>query len=271
MQPQQQFSQFLQANRVRITQILLLIALVGGISFGLYKWYDATHLRLITTEPSSKSEASEYTWVRFRFNKPLRADANKVTISPQVEGKVEVQGKDVVFRPTGSFNMNTEYTAKLAEVTTADGKYKHKEATVKFKITLEGQIPKERYEEVVKTVDVADAQQPRFDGTEAFLDDGLSATQTESLRNELRLFQPKAKEFIIDIASIEPEGVNDEGTFFIDFNIKIDGKDYKARMDYTELDTVKLYLSDEQGSEVFNSDKAREQAGQQQEQQQPQQ
>ena len=69
---------------------------------------------------------------------------------------------------------------------------------------------------------------------------------------------------MIDIASIQPEDVNDEGTFFTDFNIKIDGKDYKGRMDYTELDTIKLYISDEQGNEVYNSDKARAGAGAQQ-------
>lgn len=95
-----------------------------------------------------------------------------------------------------------------------------------------------------------------FDGEDTFIDQGLSTTQVNALKQDFFKFKPTAKTVAIDPASVRPGPHNPDTDigFSTAFSVKVDSASYKGLVRYTDLTSVRLFLYDPQTNKlVFDS------------------
>jgi hypothetical protein len=94
-----------------------------------------------------------------------------------------------------------------------------------------------------------------FMNTGVLINNGLTTDQINVLENEF--FQFKHTEQIVSVVAnsvvLGPYNPNVVEPFVIDFNVLIDGVNYKASVSYTGLETVQLNLYSSGGGLVFSS------------------
>lgn len=98
----------------------------------------------------------------------------------------------------------------------------------------------------------------QYDGFTELTTQGLTQDQSEGLKFALFNFDKDAKKFAIDEASVRQAPYDrDNPTDFVlmTFNITVDDKtSYRASLEkYVDLSTIRLYLKDQGGQQVFDS------------------
>jgi hypothetical protein len=107
----------------------------------------------------------------------------------------------------------------------------------------------------------ADPAAPIFLGTSSLLDNGVAFDQEQDMR--FAIFQyfngkkEKVKEVSVVVDSVKPvpRSADDQNPrFTINFNIVVDRKTtYKVRMEYFDLSSIQLYMSDSSGTQIYDS------------------
>lgn len=94
-----------------------------------------------------------------------------------------------------------------------------------------------------------------FEGTDVFIDSGITSAQLGILRHAFFQYKPTARIVSIKSDTIKPgpHDRNSDSPFTITFSVAIDDAPYQATIGYTGLDTVRLYLYNQTGSLVFDS------------------
>lgn len=95
-----------------------------------------------------------------------------------------------------------------------------------------------------------------FQGMSSFISSGLTTAQVNELIEAFSKFSPKAKNISINPDSLvtAPHDPNKDVGFTINFVATVDSTPYKAAVNYTGLDTVRLILSsDKTGAQIFDS------------------
>jgi hypothetical protein len=106
-----------------------------------------------------------------------------------------------------------------------------------------------------------DPDTPAFYGVTKLLDYGITATQIDDLKYSvfqyIKTSHEKVKQVSINVSSISPVPHDSESESTVDtinFNFVVDNKTtYKVRMDYFDLDSIHLYISDDAGNQVYDS------------------
>ena len=95
-----------------------------------------------------------------------------------------------------------------------------------------------------------------FSGTGALTDSGLTAGQLQNLKEAFFAFSPSASKIAVSPDSVSP-GPRDISSpspiFSMDFRVEIDAASYSAKITYGISDAVKLFLYDNHGGQVFDS------------------
>lgn len=95
-----------------------------------------------------------------------------------------------------------------------------------------------------------------FEGTDALVNNGLTATQVGELEQYFFQLKPSANKVVIDTASVQigPHDLN-TSTFTLNFNVAVDSSAYKSTVSYADPNAVRLQLYEPRsGSQVLDSD-----------------
>lgn len=105
--------------RAKLTMGIILVILAAAATGG-WLFYTQSQFRLVSTIP--QKDAGSVAPVIFKFNRDLdRQTANYFTITPAVQGTIQISGGSFTFQPAGNYTLNTTYTAKLSQVVATDG------------------------------------------------------------------------------------------------------------------------------------------------------
>jgi hypothetical protein len=104
---------------------------------------------------------------------------------------------------------------------------------------------------------------PIYLGFDKLLDHGMTFDQEGNLKTAFDNFS-KTRPKPISQVSIDVDNITaqrDNSSFFLFFNVMVDRSDvFKAKVDYTGLSTIRLYLSDSKGNLVYDSQPVNTQA-----------
>jgi hypothetical protein len=139
------------------------------------------------------------------------------------------------------FLLRSPKTAQTPKTTTYTDPYSHETIT-----DVQGKTP-DTYG--------SDAASPIYLGFDKLVGQGMTYDQIGNLKialdNYSKTIQPPIKEVSLDVDHIKAQ--RDNGTFYLILNLVFDRqKVYMAKVDYTGLNTIHLYLSDA-GKQVFDS------------------
>ncbi len=105
------------------------------------------------------------------------------------------------------------------------------------------------------------AEQPIYLGFSTLLSSGLSKYQLAAVKSALVQYskssQKNFKEFSLDVSSVKTISPNQDDAdpkSTVSFALTADRKiSFGARFEYTDINSMRLYLKDENGSQVFDS------------------
>ena len=97
---------------------------------------------------------------------------------------------------------------------------------------------------------------PVYLGFDALIDQGMTLEQLSTLKlafyNYSQTLPKPIKEISLAVDSIDTE--REGSIWYISFPVRFNRQtDYQAKVDYTDLDTIRLYLSDNDGQVLFDS------------------
>jgi hypothetical protein len=94
-----------------------------------------------------------------------------------------------------------------------------------------------------------------FENMGSLIDHGISSDQIKSIEAYIFQYKRSAKNVVVDPNSIQrlpPDPAS--GEFTVNFNVKIDGSTYSAKLSYSDIEAVRLYLYNSTGgAQVFDS------------------
>jgi hypothetical protein len=230
--------------------ILLLIVVV--ISLGGARPQGA--FRLVSTDPKKGSTPHQYTAITFTFSQTLASTsstANHFSIRPGTPGKTTVSDKSITFTPSQTLDTAAEYTATLEDVTSLDGQTLVN-VTINFKpkYTPYNQLPKDVQKRLnVDPVDVPEAYSSgviAIAGSSLIAERGVTEIQMGLLKlGFFRYFQASKQEVraltVSNLTKVPHVKSSTSDTLNFDVSIK-DKLTYKAKLVYSDLTTVRLYL-----------------------------
>lgn len=97
---------------------------------------------------------------------------------------------------------------------------------------------------------------PIYLGFDALIDQGMTLEQLSALKLAFyeysRTLSQPIKEISLAVDNIDTE--REGSIWYISFPVRFDRqRDYKAKVDYTDLDTIRLYIYNNSGQVVFDS------------------
>lgn len=141
--------------------------LIGGVAalaliIAGYLVFDALVFRAVSSNPSQNGDANYAQDISVRFNRDLDSSTLKgIKISPYVEGKFSLSGKDVIFRPSTSLKIGEKYSLTIVKPRSTKGD-ELGSFVLKFKIKYKGytDLSKEEKDRVNKQTDSLEKKQP---------------------------------------------------------------------------------------------------------------
>jgi hypothetical protein len=104
----------------------------------------------------------------------------------------------------------------------------------------------------------ASSGETNYSGFDALLDHGLTSVQANNLQTAFAKYDSGASTISVDTSSVSTTMNNGSSppTQLMNFTATIDGKDYSASVDYTDLSSVRLVLYDQSShKQLFDSGK----------------
>lgn len=97
-------------------------------------------------------------------------------------------------------------------------------------------------------------QATTYEGMSSFIDRGLSTDQVNGVMRAFSKFSPSAQTVSVDTESLVLyPGPKHDGTFFVKFDVSVDSEDYKGTVSFSDIESIRMVLYDQNGKNIFNS------------------
>lgn len=222
---------------------------------------------LVKTEPINGSKPNQYTAIVFAFNQkiqPSGGSLNQISIAPNVAGRTTVGAKSVMFVPDSAYSVGINYVAVLSSVMNTKGKSLN---NLRLSFTPQhidySNLPKDVQQRLVNQTDTNDSKKTPYSasviaiqGSNELLDRGLSSQQLTNLQRAFfNFFQSKHIEIrglVLSNIVKTPHDPNSASMIdSVSFSATLDNKTvYSARLDYSNLTTIRLQLFDLKASSL---------------------
>lgn len=247
--------------RFKALAALLAVALLLIIGWSIARSFQ---FHMVSTEPSLQKVGVATPYIVFRFNEPLTADGLQVSSQPSITSSHQVHEKQLTVNLVpGSLQVGHSYTIKLDSVHSTTGKQlAHLSYTFKVVDISFQDMPTAQQQAVLKqqaTVPYT-RNSITFSGTDALLNNGLTADQIDTMKYEFFLFsQSLHRQFsqvVIDPSTIslppyDPD--NPPTTSTLSFTVTIDRIVYTARLGYSGFSNAELVLVTSANTQVYDS------------------
>lgn len=249
--PEQNYQQWLKPLAIICGVLLVLL--------GAYQIYLASHFRVSGTDPKMNHVAAVSPYIKIKFNRELSSKKISVTSSYSVVKSYHVEGKNLVVDLKSPMTADYKYWIKINYIADQKGDVLRDKT---FNFTPKN-IPFDELSEdqqqallAVQRKRPPSANDIAFSGIDTLVNGGLTADQAEIIQRDFFNFAPKAKTVTIDKSSIveTPHNRNSASTFdTTTFTVKVGSQTYSAKIEYSYLGDVRLYLYDNTGALVFDS------------------
>jgi hypothetical protein len=234
--------------------IIIILAIVIFAGVNIYRFI---HFGVISTDPAANAISSVTPSFAVKFNRSLDKSSLQLDSSQSLVASYQISGKvlKVVFNtpmnPKGTYFITIKSIADTKGNTIVNKKFIFTPKDVAFQ-----NLPKNQQQQILNN----QTQKPlatRISGADALLTYGLTQAQEAGLRQAIAKFAPNANFAAVISASISPEPHNRNSANTsdnIDFQVNIDGKTYNAKVNYSNLTVIRLFLYDPlSGSQIFDS------------------
>ena len=242
-------------NRPVVSIILVALAILAGTY-----WFLAVRpFHIVSTNPKTNNVASVSPFLEINFNHTLSPKGLSVSSQPSIIDTYVVKGKVLDLILKSPLATSTTYTISLTDISDSNGNKLSKALSFKPKDLSYNQLSKQQQQALLQqqTTHPQSKNNNSFLGFDDFLTYGITTTQLNSLEQIIFNFSPSAKVVTLDTGSVSPVPHNAESTSTsdsINFSLKIGSKDYNAKIDYSSLTVIRLYLYDpSDGSLVYDS------------------
>ena len=246
-------------NRRRI----LLMVIGGGVVVVLliaYLAYSATRFHIVSTSPGLKKVPSVTSFFNINFNKKLSSSGLLVSSNPSIIASSKIQDKTLIIQLKGGLIANKAYSIILNDVEDTAGNHITKKKLLFTPKNIPYQELSEEQKQAIlqgQTYHPLSKNNINFLGINSLLNYGVTSRQLATLEQIVFQFRSNAATVSLDTKSISPvphDSNSSSTSDSINFNLKIDTKTYSAKIDYSSLTILRLYLYDSQnGGLVLDS------------------
>jgi len=243
-------------------QIILTTVVLGLILFGLvaYQLHNLQGFRVTSTNPAINNVATVSPFFDVIFNKRLASSNLSVYPNSPFIKSLKISNEELNISLVGPLNIGQTYTITIVSIYDYRGDHiVNKKISFVPKNIPTYSLPIDQQQllllqQIPQTPSKANIT---FLGTDALENYGVTAAQINNLEQALFNYKQLAQTVSIDTSSIavtphNPTSSNNSS--IINFNVSIDGNSLKARIDYSQITNLRLYLYDIQnGNLLFDS------------------
>jgi hypothetical protein len=209
------------------------------------------------TNPGTAKVATISPFFKVNFNKNLSKANLSVSSEPSIIKSYDVDGKVLVINLNTPLIDGKPYNVTIKSIQDTDSDVlTDKKFDFVPQIISAQDLPKDQADAILK----AQAARPRtrndinFTGLESLVARGVSLTQADDLKQAVFQFKPNTMTVLIDNVKAVPHDPNSPARFdAINFAIKLDNNPYSARIEYSGLTVLRLYLYNTASGLVFDS------------------
>jgi hypothetical protein len=255
MQPQAQY------KKNNLLLVILGIVIVVFVVLLVLVAIKNRQFRIVSTNPDIKKIQNISPFIEINFNKELSSNNVSFTSNPPIIRNYKINGKTLTINLNIPLRAQQNYTINIVTIEDTVGhKITNKKLSFVPSLTTPANLPQDQQQAILQQQvppPVPSKESIGFSGLDNLLSYGVTTTQENNLEEAFFKFSGSAKSVSIDPSSIavvphDPNSASMDS--FINFSVKVDSKLYKAKIDYTNLTTIRLYLFDFQsGNQVYDS------------------
>ena len=246
---------------VKITVPIIALILVGVLGLNILQ---SSRFHVTGTEPSINSVATVAPFFKINFNRQLSLSGLEVSATNSIVSSEQVSGQTLVIGMGSVLNQNTSYTITVALVHDTKGdKLTNLHFTFQPKDIAFNNLPKDQQQAILKQ----QANQPytvnsiTYIGFNTLLTDGLSIGQTGDLQQAIfqysQSISAKFSQVTIPDNSVQPvphDPNSSSMTDTINCNLQIGATTYPAKIEYSGLNSLELFLYNAQtNAQIYDS------------------
>ncbi len=230
------------------------------IIIGLLVWWQSRKFHVVNTDPGTNNVASISPFFKLNFNKPVSPSGFAASASPRFYSSYKIGGKTVTFSLNIPLSQAQTYTLTINHVSSTSG---DQLSNLKFSFKPQAANDQNVSQSQSQALLQQQSQKPpsknnvNFVGFDALLNYGVTNAQLNNLEQAFFDFKNTAQTVTIDNDSIKavPHDPNSASmSDSINFTTKVDSIGYNARIDYSNITELRLYLYSINGNSlIFDS------------------
>jgi hypothetical protein len=236
---------------------IIVLVLIVLIAVAAYLVIVNSKFHVTGTNPGTAKVATISPFFKVNFNKKLSKSNLSVSSEPSVIKSYDVDGKVLVINLNTPLIAGKSYSVNVKSIQDTAGETLTDKNFGFIPQVIEAQdLPKDQADAILK----AQASRPRtrndinFTGLDNLISRGVSLTQLDDLKQAVFQFKPSTANSAINNVKAVPHDPNSSTQFdTINFSIKLDSDSYSARIEYSNLTILRLYLYNSAGGLVFDS------------------
>lgn len=239
---------------VFIAVVVLIISVVG------YYIIINLHFRVVSTNPGVNNVATISPFFKINFDRQLSSNGVDISSNPSIIKSYYVSGKVLTINLISPLDSKKQYVITLKKISDLKNEQiKDRQFTFTPSVIQSQDLPKDQAAALLKQQSSRPPSRNDivFTGTDSLQKYGVSLTQVDDLKQAVFQLKNSASSAVIDTKSVVPvphDPNSSSRSDSINFLIKIDNTSYRAKIDYMDLVTLRLYLYDSQtNSLVYDS------------------
>lgn len=243
----------------------IIVAVVVVILYAGFAILQALRFHVVSTTPSMNSVAAISPYITFNFNRNLSKEGASITSTPSIISSSTIQGRQWRIYLNKILTVGKAYTITIKYVSDIKSDHITNQAfTFTAKNIPSNQLPADQQAYILKQ----QANQPytrnsiTYVGVDSLLTSGLTLTQSDDFRQACFLFS-QAQHTTFKQVAIQSNSItrppydsnNPSLVHSMSFNITIDHSSYAAKVTYTGLTDLRLYVYSpvQSGAQVYDS------------------
>lgn len=252
-----------QNRKPKHTKLLVAFAAIALIILLGWTFYRSSQFHITGTESNLNQVASIAPYLKINFNKPLSTQGLSVSSSPSVIGSSVVNGDVLMLSfKQNTLSTQTSYTITIASVFDTSGtRLTDQKLTFTPKSIAYNNLPKDQQQAIVNAQDKYPyaVNTIWYVNTNSLLTYGVTAAQLSNLQQAFFNFSTSIgkqyQKITLGSISVVPHDPNSASTVSsITFTALLDTDQFNARIDYSNLNDIELYLFNPQtDAQVYDS------------------
>jgi hypothetical protein len=245
-------------QNIRIMRSKLIFFLLIPILI-LASWllYNGLTFRITGTNPGINKVATVSPFFKISFNKALSSKDIVLSSSLNIVNAYSVSGRVLNISLKEPLQQSTSYTISISRIKSESGKeIINKSFTFRAEYISESNLPKDQQQALLRQQinHPLSRNSIYFSGANNLLTYGVTLAQLEAFKQAVFMYSNKIKNVSINASSIKlaPHDPNSSSVgAAMNFSLIIDDKDFSAKIEYSNLTTLRLFLYDSSGSNLI--------------------